>query len=185
MAQHEPLSEEEEKEVEERSAPRAKIVHAAVSKQGEDEMQRPLGSLFWSGVAAGIAIMASVWAEAGLHHKLAGVPGREALSGLGYTLGFLIVILGRMQLFTEQTMVPLQLCPRRTAVGDRICRQFDRGGRDRRCSGPSSSAVGGDDRRDARNLVPATRERPGRDAAAGHTGRLPHCLDRMDTLGRE
>jgi formate/nitrite transporter FocA (FNT family) len=105
--QHAPLSEEEEKEVEERSAPRAKIVHAAVSKQGEDEMERPLGSLFWSGVAAGVAIMASVWAEAGLHHKLAGVPGREALSGLGYTLGFLIVILGRMQLFTEQTMVPV------------------------------------------------------------------------------
>jgi formate/nitrite transporter FocA (FNT family) len=101
------LSAREEEEIEERSPPRPALVHAAVVKQGDDEMERPAGSLFWSGIAAGIAIMVSVSAEAALHDKLAGVPGREALSGLGYTLGFLIVILGRMQLFTEQTMAPV------------------------------------------------------------------------------
>jgi formate/nitrite transporter FocA (FNT family) len=100
-----PLSETEEQEVEERSPPRARIVHAAVIKQGEDELERPTGSLFWSGLAAGIAIIASVWAQGGLHQRLPDAPWRELVAGLGYTLGFIIVILGRMQLFTEHTMV--------------------------------------------------------------------------------
>jgi formate/nitrite transporter FocA (FNT family) len=100
-----PLSESEEQEAEERSAPRARVVHAAVIKQGEDELERPVSSLFWSGLAAGIAIVASVWAQGGLHQRLPDVPWRELVGGLGYSLGFMIVILGRMQLFTEQTMV--------------------------------------------------------------------------------
>jgi formate-nitrite transporter family protein len=108
------LNEAEERDVEERSAPRARIVHAAVVRQGKDELDRPLTSLFWSGVAAGVAIIASLSTEAGLHHRLPDAPWREAVSGLGYSLGFLIVILGRMQLFTEQTMVavlPLAQAP--------------------------------------------------------------------------
>src|SRR3954463_13814288 len=100
-----PLSESEEQEVEERSPPRARVVHAAVIKQGEDELERPIGSLFWSGLAAGIAITASIWAQGGLHQRLPDAPWRELVGGFGYTLGFIIVILGRMQLFTEQTMV--------------------------------------------------------------------------------
>ena len=100
-----PLSESEEQEAEERSAPRARVVHAAVIKQGEDELERPTGSLFWSGLAAGIAIIASTWAQGGLHQRLPDAPWRELVAGFGYCLGFIIVILGRMQLFTEQTMV--------------------------------------------------------------------------------
>ena len=100
-----PLSETEEQEAEERTAPRARVVHAAVIKQGEDELERPTGSLFWSGLAAGIAIVASTWAQGGLHQRLPDTPWRELIGGLGYSLGFIIVILGRMQLFTEQTMV--------------------------------------------------------------------------------
>jgi formate/nitrite transporter FocA (FNT family) len=100
-----PLSESEEREVEERAAPPARIVHAAVIKQGEDELDRPVGSLFWSGLAAGIGIVASLWAQGGLHQRLPDAPWRELVAGLGYTLGFIIVILGRLQLFTEHTMV--------------------------------------------------------------------------------
>jgi formate/nitrite transporter FocA (FNT family) len=100
-----PLTEMEQQEVEERSPPTAKIVHAAVVKQGEDELERPAGSLFWSGLAAGIAILASVTAQAALHHGLPDAPWRDLVAGLGYTLGFIIVILGRMQLFTEHTTV--------------------------------------------------------------------------------
>jgi len=99
------LSEAENREVEERSPPKAKVVHAAVVKQGEDELERPLGSLFWSGLAAGIAIMASVSAQAALHMRLPDAPWRELVAGFGYCLGFVIVILGRMQLFTEHTTV--------------------------------------------------------------------------------
>jgi formate/nitrite transporter FocA (FNT family) len=100
-----PLSEAQEREVEERSPPEAKIVHAAVSKQAEDELGRPTGSLFWSGLAAGIAIMASVAMQGALHQRLPDAPWRELVAGFGYCLGFIIVILGRMQLFTEHTMV--------------------------------------------------------------------------------
>lgn len=99
------LTEAEEREVEERSPPKAKVVHAAVAKQGDDELDRPVTSLFWSGVAAGIAIMASVHAEAALRSKLPDAPWRDVIASLGYSLGFVIVILGRMQLFTEHTTV--------------------------------------------------------------------------------
>jgi formate/nitrite transporter FocA (FNT family) len=111
-----PLDEAQEREVEERSPPEAKVVHAAVVKQGEDELGRPAGSLFWSGLAAGIAIMASVAMQGALHHRLPDAPWRELVAGFGYCLGFIIVILGRMQLFTEHTMVAvLPLMRERTA----------------------------------------------------------------------
>ncbi|KMO18314.1 formate/nitrite transporter family protein [Methylobacterium platani] len=98
--------EAERGEIEDRSAPRAAIVHEAVRRQGEEELSRPAGSLFWSSVAAGIAIMASVIAVGALHRKLPeGMAARTLVSQLGYPLGFLIVILGRLQLFTEQTIV--------------------------------------------------------------------------------
>jgi len=97
--------EEEQVEAEERSAPSARVVHAAVSEQGEDELGRPVSSLFWSGLAAGMAMTASVSASGALRQYLPDAPWREAVTSLGYPLGFLIVILGRLQLFTEQTMV--------------------------------------------------------------------------------
>ena len=97
------LDEEEKKEVEENSPPAAKVVHAAVSRQGDDELDRPLGSLFWSAVAAGIAIMTSLWISGALYHFTPEAPWKDAIVALGYPFGFLIVVLGRMQLFTEQT----------------------------------------------------------------------------------
>jgi formate/nitrite transporter FocA (FNT family) len=51
--------------------------------------------------------MSSVVAQAAIGRGLPDAPWREAVSALGYSLGFIIVILGRMQLFTEQTMVPI------------------------------------------------------------------------------
>jgi len=105
---------EEQQEAEARSAPSARVVHAAVSEQGEDELSRPVSSLFWSAVAAGIAIMASVSASGAIHHYAPETQWREALTSLGYPIGFLVVILGRLQLFTEHTTVavlPLARAP--------------------------------------------------------------------------
>jgi formate/nitrite transporter FocA (FNT family) len=82
-------------------------VHAAISKVGNEELERPVGSLFWSAIAAGIAIMASLSVSGALHHYLPEAPWREAVVALGYPVGFLIVVLGRMQLFTEQTVVAI------------------------------------------------------------------------------
>ena len=100
------MTEAEQTDVDELAAPRARIIYEVVRRQGDEELSRPLGSLFWSGLAAGITIIASVVFEAALLHKSAAdMPMRQAVCDLGYTVGFLMVILGRMQLFTEQTIV--------------------------------------------------------------------------------
>jgi formate/nitrite transporter FocA (FNT family) len=102
----EKLTPAERHEVEERATPRAPVIHAVVYRHGEEELRRPASSLLWSGVAAGVTMMSSVIAEAALLHKIpAGVPGREAIADLGYSIGFIMVVLGRLQLFTEQTVV--------------------------------------------------------------------------------
>lgn len=65
--------------------------------------------------------MASVIAEGALRHKLpAGLPWRDVVADLGYSLGFLMGILGRMQLFTEQTIVtvlPVMAAPSWAKLG--------------------------------------------------------------------
>lgn len=99
------LSQSDHEEVEELSAPRSPVIFKVISQQGEDELARPDASLFWSGIAAGISIMASTIVEGALWHRLPDAPWRDAVTNLGYSVGFLIVILGRMQLFTEQTIV--------------------------------------------------------------------------------
>lgn len=99
------LEEEERVKAEELSPPTPAVVHAAVAEQGEKELDRPISSLFWSAVAAGITIMTSVSVSGALHHYLPEAPWKEAVVAFGYPFGFLIVVMGRMQLFTEQTLV--------------------------------------------------------------------------------
>jgi formate/nitrite transporter FocA (FNT family) len=110
------LTPDEAEKVEENSPPAPKVVHASVSKQGDEELDRPVGSLFWSAIAAGIAIMTSLWISGALHSFSPESPWRDAIVALGYPFGFLIVVLGRMQLFTEQTVVAiLPLARKRSA----------------------------------------------------------------------
>src|SRR4051794_26382056 len=112
---HPKLNEEEQKEVEERSTPGAKVVYGAIQKEGEEELERPSSALAWSGLAAGLSMGFSFVAEALLRAALPDEPWRPLISKLGYSVGFLIVILGRQQLFTENTLTPiLPLLSRRT-----------------------------------------------------------------------
>lgn len=100
------LSREEREDVRELSAPRAPVIYEVVRREGLEELRRPIGSLFYSGLAGGITIMASVIAEGAISMKLPeSIAWRQPVIDLGYSLGFLMVILGRMQLFTEQTIV--------------------------------------------------------------------------------
>ncbi len=109
------MTEVEQETVGDLAAPRSRIIYEVVRQQGDEELRRPSGSLFWSGIAGGVTIMTSVIAEGALRHKLpADMPSRQVVSDLGYSLGFLMVILGRMQLFTEQTIVtvlPIMAAP--------------------------------------------------------------------------
>jgi formate/nitrite transporter FocA (FNT family) len=99
------LAPRDQLDAEKRSGPESLVLYQAVVLKGEHELNRPTASLFWSGLAAGVAISTSVICEGALHQRLPNAPWRELITGFGYSVGFLIVILGRLQLFTEHTVV--------------------------------------------------------------------------------
>lgn len=101
------MDERDDDDVEELKAADAKDVHRAVREEGEAELRRSAPSLLWSGLAAGIAINASLVAMAILHAALPDSPTKPLIVALGYPLGFIIVVLGRMQFFTESTITAM------------------------------------------------------------------------------
>jgi formate/nitrite transporter FocA (FNT family) len=106
--------EREAKEVDERSAPRGAVVYKAVRKEGEDELERSSQALMWSALAAGLSMGFSFLTQAMLQAHLPDKEWRPLLTSFGYSVGFLIVVLGRQQLFTENTLtVILPLLTRR------------------------------------------------------------------------
>lgn len=98
------ISETEVRDVEEMSTPRTPVIYEVVRRLGDEEMARPLISLWWSGVAAGLSISFSLLAQAILETHLPDAGWRILISAFGYSIGFLMVILGRQQLFTESTI---------------------------------------------------------------------------------
>ena len=94
----------EAQKVQERLAIGAHVVYAAVRLEGEDELKRPAVALAWSGFAAGLSMGFSLLAEGALIAYLPDSPWRLLVARAGYCVGFLIVILGRQQLFTENTL---------------------------------------------------------------------------------
>ena len=95
----------ERETVEKRKSPPARVVHEVIRQQGIEELERPTASLIWSGVGAGVAIWMSLIAQAALMVRLPDTPWKPTLAALGYSVGFVVVILGRLQLFTENTIV--------------------------------------------------------------------------------
>jgi formate/nitrite transporter FocA (FNT family) len=69
-----------------------------------EELERDAMSLAWSGLAAGLAMGCSLLVEALLRSHLPETEWRPLITKMGYGIGFLIVILGRQQLFTENTL---------------------------------------------------------------------------------
>jgi formate/nitrite transporter FocA (FNT family) len=108
------LTEAEREAAEERTALRAAVVHEAIAAEGQAELRRPVTALSWSGLAAGLSMGFSLVAEGLLQTYLPDARWRPLVSKLGYSMGFLIVIVGRQQLFTENTLtVILPLLSRR------------------------------------------------------------------------
>ncbi len=109
------VEKESEKEaVEEASGLSPRLIFETIRRNGEEELRRPVRALFWSGIAAGILISFSVLGEALLRAHLPDTSWRYLIENFGYSLGFLLVILGRMQLFTENTIttvVPTMMTP--------------------------------------------------------------------------
>jgi formate-nitrite transporter family protein len=98
------ITKKEADDVEEMSSPRTPVIYEIVRRLGDEEMDRPATSLWWSGVAAGLSISFSLLAQAILQSHLPEAPWTPLVSSLGYSVGFVMVVLSRQQLFTENTV---------------------------------------------------------------------------------
>ena len=97
-------TEQEERRVEDRVAINARVVYESIRREGEEELARPNAALAWSALAAGLSMGISFIAEAMLKAHLPNQPWVPLLSCFGYSVGFLVIVLGRQQLFTENTL---------------------------------------------------------------------------------
>jgi formate-nitrite transporter family protein len=102
-----PLTERQRQDAEERTSVSALVVHEAIRKDGDEELRRPVSALAWSGLAAGLSMGFSFVGEALFRTYLPDASWRPLITNLGYPLGFLIVIIGRQQLFTENTLTAI------------------------------------------------------------------------------
>lgn len=98
------LSVSERKEVARRTNVSAVVIHESVREAGERELRRRPTVLAWSGLAAGLSMGFSLIAPGLLTAYMPPTLWRPLISNLGYSVGFLIVVLGRQQLFTENTL---------------------------------------------------------------------------------
>ena len=101
------LDEKEQRQAAERAAPGPLVIHEIVREEGESELSRHFSGLALSGLAAGLSIGFSFVAQSYMQAGLPDAPWRRLVASFGYSLGFLIVVLGRQQLFTETTLTAL------------------------------------------------------------------------------
>ncbi len=101
------LSEQQKHEVADQSRPNAALIHETIRAEGESELDRGSWALVWSALSAGLSIGFSLVVQGELYSRLPAGAARDLISPLGYTIGFLIVIVGRQQLFTENTLTPV------------------------------------------------------------------------------
>jgi formate/nitrite transporter FocA (FNT family) len=101
------LTEPESQEAQERSSTTVRVVYEAVRREGEEELKRTSSALWWSGLAAGLSMGFSLMIQGVLLHDLPDAPWRRLVASFGYSAGFVVVILGRQQLFTENTLTPI------------------------------------------------------------------------------
>lgn len=98
------LDEEEQEQAAKHAPLRSAVIHEILREQGEAELERPLGALVVSALAAGLSMGFSFLAMALIRSGLPDAPWRHMIASFGYTIGFAIVVLGRQQLFTENTL---------------------------------------------------------------------------------
>lgn len=97
----------EEKKIQEAKSLDAKTTYEVIRREGLRELERSTGALAWSGLAAGLSMGFSFLVEGLLHSYLPDTSWRPLIAKLGYSIGFVIVILGSQQLFTENTLTPI------------------------------------------------------------------------------
>lgn len=108
------LSADEEQEVSLNQPPRAAVLHEIIRYQGDQELERTLAALWWSALAAGLSMGLSLMAMGLFYARLPEGGSAQAIASIGYSAGFLAVILARQQLFTENTLtavLPVMTAP--------------------------------------------------------------------------
>jgi formate-nitrite transporter family protein len=98
------LDEGERDQAAEHTAPRALVLHEIVREEGEAALRRTVGALTWSSLAAGLSMGFSFLTQAVLEAGLPDTEWRHLVASFGYSTGFVLVIMGRQQLFTESTL---------------------------------------------------------------------------------
>ncbi|WP_145256563.1 formate/nitrite transporter family protein [Pseudomonas sp. DE0157] len=98
------LSAEEQQEVSSNQPPRAAVLHETIRLQGDQELERTLAALWWSALAAGLSMGLSLMAMGLLYSRLPDGESAQVIASIGYSAGFLAVIIARQQLFTENTL---------------------------------------------------------------------------------
>ncbi|OTL95833.1 formate/nitrite transporter family protein [Acinetobacter nosocomialis] len=105
------LSWREKMAVEEHEKLSPRLVYEIIRRVGAEELDRPTAALIFSGIAAGLVISFSFVFKAIIASYIpTDAIWTDLITNFGYTIGFLIAILGHMQLFTENTIttvVPL------------------------------------------------------------------------------
>jgi formate/nitrite transporter FocA (FNT family) len=98
------LDDDEKKQAEILAPIGSLVIHEIIREQGQKEQDRATSGLLWSGLAAGLSIGFSMVAQAYLQAGLPDVSWAPLVDSFGYSLGFLIVILGQQQLYTETAL---------------------------------------------------------------------------------
>jgi formate/nitrite transporter FocA (FNT family) len=81
-------------------------IHENILRPAEQEIRRPAAALLWSALAAGLVIGFSCLASA-FAAQVVPEPYAHAAAAAAYPLGFILVIMARSELFTENTLVPV------------------------------------------------------------------------------
>ncbi len=87
--------------------PDAFVLHEVIRRDGDQELRRHGLSLFLSAFAAGLSIALSLIVPGVLKTHLPDAEWTKIVTTMGYAVGFLVVVLGRQQLFTENTITPI------------------------------------------------------------------------------
>lgn len=83
-------------------------IFAVARATGEDELKRSRAGLALSGIAAGLGMgLTGLGAAAVLAAVGPAAPAAHLLAALLYPTGFIVVVMGRAQLFTENTLFPV------------------------------------------------------------------------------
>lgn len=80
-----------------------------VEENAHDELRRSSRALAFSGVAGGMGMGLTGLSVASVQYILGHGPWQEFVSLLFYPIGFIAIVIGRAQLFTENTLFPIAL----------------------------------------------------------------------------